>query len=232
MKIATLLAASALSFTLGQAQAAVVVTLGGPALPTADRQATFDGLTDFNSADLSTYVEDGIAVQTPTSYPNFAWCGALNACWYANGGYSIFNTRESNLARIRLGNGADMTGVEFTANPIWLLGLGFLESTLVWETYNDGALVAQGSLLFTELDSLLTWRDDAGFDELRVGSFDLQGRPLFGGDTSNLITIDNLRVAAAHVPEPASVGLLAIGLAALAGSARRKASKSAGALAF
>lgn len=185
------------------------MSLGTSVVTSADYTATFDTLTAYNVADLSTYSEGGVNVQTPTSKSNYQLCGGAG-CWYGNGGYNNFGTAAENFARISTVLGENMTALEFN-----MYSGGGSPLPLLWETYSGGLLTGSGASTYSGAGQLVTVTDTAGFDELRIGAFCC-------GGTNNVIGIgigiDNLKIevgAAASVPGPATLALLLPGLLAL-----------------
>lgn len=201
-----LIAAMAFGLQTANGLAATQFTPGAGSVTTVDRLASFDGLVDYDSADLGTYTEAGLYIQTPSSYPSFNMCG--NPCWYANAGYDRGPTIEENLVRIGTTDGVAIHAAEFVIDG----GLQFAEQRVIWEAYLDGRLVGKGSQQWAGAGSIVGWSDLGGFTELRVGLYDPLNRPAIGAGLVNLIAIDNLKVQlTSSVPEPSGAALMLLG---------------------
>jgi hypothetical protein len=196
------------------AQAGPIFNNGSGAISTVDHIATFDALTAYGSADLSTYTEGGLNVQTPASVTSYPLC---SGCWYANGGYDSGVSQSASLARISTVSGSTMAAVEFNMFSGFSIG----SNTIVWETYLAGGLTGTGSAIWLGYGSLVGWLDTAGIDELRVGLFDNSG--ILSSNTENFIGLDNLKVELnASVPEPTILTLFSLGLVGLGFIRRRQ----------
>lgn len=202
---------------LGAPIAATVTFGAGSAVGTADRVATFDGLTQFVEVDLSTYVEGGLSIRTPAPSLSGYPCGGIPApctgVWYPSGGFGLFDSRSANLARISTVDGVRMMAIEFTfysGNPA---GFPFF----VWETYRGGVLVSAGEFIAPNPETVIGWQFGYEIDELRVGAFT---DPSNGSWRDNALGLDNLRIHL--VPEPSSLALIALGFLGLAVARRRR----------
>ena len=174
--------------------ATVIVTFGsGNSVFSIDRSATFDTLTAYGVADLSTYTEDSLRIQTPTSWLNFPLAPAT---WYPNAGYNGGSSRSENLDLIATTDGQTMRGVEFRA----LTG-GSTWPDFVWETYRGGNLTGNGLIAAsTVIGKVIGWRDVGGIDELRIGHFQTTSN-------HNVLGMDNVQVElqSAAIPEPSTL---------------------------
>jgi len=193
----------ALAFSAMSAQAATIVQTGAGAVTTVDRLATFDTLTSYNAANLSTYSESMLDIQSQISAVNFPIC---SGCWYANGGIA-----DGSLAVISGSDGARFSAVEFQISS----GGGSSGRHFRWETYRGGSLVGSGGLLVS--GGIVGFMDALGFDELHVGVF------FESGNIRNLIGMDNVKAQLAPiVPVPASLPLLLTGLGIAGWAGRRR----------
>jgi hypothetical protein len=187
-----------------------------------DSRSAFNG---FEKADVSgwfyagvyPYVEDGISVaQAFGAPPTSIWmtCGAIRAkgycfgetghegkySWYPSGGDSGFTV-------LRLADGGEFGNVGFlTGNAYTTVDDTYLKYTLV----NKGAVVLTGELLVPKgsPDRGYLGFEGGGFDQIQISEI-----PVGGG--KNLLAIDSIEMSALAVPEPGSLSLLVIAMAAL-----------------
>lgn len=202
---------------LAPAQAATVVL--------ADIIATPTGVMDFEDApDLFNGAigrnSNGIRIQQIAGDGgNDIWSASglgSGRAWYPDGG-------DEGWTRIRLVGGANFDALSFFGGSGWLTP----PQSLYFELADDGLVVLSGTLNATFTGS---WFGFAGgdFDEVRLrasqgpvnGLLDCPsggpGGP--GGRTPcNFAWLDNIRIGAASVPEPASAALAAVALLALLG---------------
>jgi hypothetical protein len=192
----------------GNTWAAPIVSFGsGSAVNNVDLLATFDTLTSYNVADLSTYTENNLDVQTQVSWANHPLCGA-GGCWYANGGVNEPNG--GYWAVISESTGANIQALEFDISS----GGGVSTfNTFSWESYLNGILTGSNSFTYTGNDTY-GFTDIGGFDELRVA--------ITGSDPQyqnwNVIGMDNLKVELGgntSILEPGSLALFGLGLLGL-----------------
>ncbi len=181
----------------------------GSAVTTIDRQATFDSLTSFNTADLSEYTESQLNIQSLVSWQNHPLCGSTNGCWYGNGG---INSTSNNYWTVITGtDGANMQALEFA---IYSGGGISMFDTFKWEAYKNGIMTSSDAFAYNDQD-IYGFNDVTGFDELRIA--------IVGSDTAhenwNVIGIDNLNVQllsqSVSVPLPTSLALFGLGLIGL-----------------
>lgn len=201
--VAALLAAPMLS------QAAVVQTTGaGSAVTTVDASADFESV---NALSGLNYTENGLFFTRTGLNPNacgYAGCSGHTGFAGFAGNY-MYGTGNGYFTMAAMGNNT-FSGLEFAFGS----GFGGSSSGGAWQAYNDGNLVGSGT--FTGVfGSTVGFRDVAGFDELRyTGTFASFTAPAF----------DKVRaqyVSTQAVPEPASIALFGLGLAAFAGLRRR-----------
>ena len=200
-----------MSATAGQAQ--VTQTLGaGTAVTTAQATASFESVAALND---NPYVENGLSfTRTNLTFNNngcgFAGCAGHPGFVGFSGNY-MYGTG-SGFFSIFAPGGQLFRGLEF------MVGTGFPQSTtsVFWEAYSGGGLVGSGSLS-ANVGDVVGFASVSGFDELRytdvgVGS----GAPAF----------DSVRAqfdgAILATPEPATVALMASGLAVVGGLVRRR----------
>lgn len=198
----------------GTASAISITTGAGSAVSVIDRSATFDTITT-DGIDISAYSEGMLDISTPGGLSDVGFtaftsgAGTVLGFYYA-GGNNDFTT-------ITTSDSVEMFGLEF------LIGHGFtgtLDTSVVWETYNNGNLQDSGQFNTTR-GTVVGWSGTTGFDELRVGASTL-GYANFGD--AQAIAIDNLSVQLSAVPLPATIWLFGSGLLGLLGITRRRRS--------
>lgn len=176
--------------------------------------ATFDSI--YTGLSLHSYTEDGITLTLADS---------------AYEGFDAFNRgRESNFHYGSGGNNSWVTIAMEDNSRIYsldfLLGDGWSNRTttsnLIWETFDGSTSTGFGDVNAMR-GSTAGWTDTSGFTSIRVaassGNIDSFGQ-------FQAIALDNLRVGAASVPEPGTLGLLGLGVLALGVSRRTKVSQS------
>lgn len=196
------------------AQAAVVTSTGsGTAVPTVSREATFDNLA--NNTPLVGYTESGVVASTPdyqcgaAFFPGTLYPCSVTPFGVLGGNYSYVTISTPELL--------PLTGVEADLFSGYSSSLGLGPSNVVWETLRGNVVTGSGVItdlsIFWESGVVVGWSDVDTFDTLRfgVGVADY-GYTAFGG--YNVAVVDGVRVGIASVPEPSTLVLLALGLAA------------------
>lgn len=95
-----------------------------------------------------------------------------------------------------------------------------------WEGYLAGQLVGSGS--FTRAPGKITFVSDAGFDQLKIGTYYTSFNSFQGNfDNGNAIAFSDVvgqyyRPSSSDVPEPATLSLFSLGLLGVAGIRRRR----------
>lgn len=198
---------------------ATITTTGpGSAVASADRTATFTGI----SGDLSAYTEDGLSITAPGTQ-----CCFSNVHYEAGGNNSF--------ATIKTVDGSDFFGIEFD----FLTGNVTGPHNVVWESFKDGVSIGKGLLEGVlgvsgnqPAQTILGWTDIGLMDELRVASWftGASGQTLTDFGQQQAIALDNVKIdydvsGVSPVPLPAGLPLLvgAIGMLALA--RRRKSTR-------
>lgn len=192
-------------------QAAVVQSTGaGSAVTTVDASANFESV---NALSGLNYTENGLFFTRTGLNSNpcgYAGCSGHSGFAGFSGNY-MYGVGEGYYTIAATGTNT-FSGLEFAFGS----GFGGTSAAGAWQAYNNAALVGSGT--FTGLfGSTIGFSDVAGFDELRyTGSF-------FGFSAPAFDTVRAQYVTTQAVPEPASMALFGLGLAALAGLRRRAA---------
>ena len=177
---------------------------------TATNTATFDGI----SGSLLNYTEDNIVVSVNDSSNNG---GSFAGTHYGDGG----NNDGVTISRV---DGGTISALDF------LLGDGYSSdvfgsrnTNLIWETFSGTTSTGFGTLSLAT-GTTVGWTDTSGFTSLRVASG--------GGNVNSFgdfqaIALDNVRIGnATEVSEPASLGIMALGLTGLGFLRRRRANQA------
>jgi hypothetical protein len=199
-------------------QAAVVQSTGsGSAVTTVDATADFESQSALSGLN---YQENGLAftrVGLSENYCGYAGCDYHSGFNGFTGNY-MYGVGDGYYSMTTTG-GKIFAGLEFAFGS----GFGGYSATVEWQAFNKGVLVGSGALVgdYGTNGTTLGFRDLAGFDELRyTGAFSGFTAPAFDSVRAQYI---GAAPPAADVPEPASMLLFGLGLAALAGMRRRSA---------
>ena len=197
----------------GAASATTVFSNSG-VVTTPTNVATFNSLTS-DEISLSAYQEDGIYVTVPdvtfVNFTPFSNGGATTGFHYGSGGNNSWVT-------ISLVGGGNIGALDF------LLGDGFIGITttnFIWETFFGTTSTGFGEIALNK-GTTVGWSDSVGFTSIRVAAniIDINS---FG--QYQAIALDNIRISSIvnNVPEPSSLALFGLGLAALGFSRKRRA---------
>lgn len=201
----------ALSLISTSASASIVVSYGsGSALTQTDASMYFDS----NYGNTNPWTENGLTVLAEGN-PTLNWCGSVNGCAYHFNpqGMSGGNAYGTNL--VLTANGLDMHAVEVLVGT----GYSYNDFYAVWEAYNDNVLVGSG-LAHLFGGTVLGFSGPESFDTLRVGT---SYTPNMTTHSYNATAFDNIHVQFGEsVPEPTSIALLGLGIAAFVVARRRK----------
>ena len=200
-----------------QAYATPVFSLGaGNSVSTMNYSATFDTIVSGQA--LVGYTEDNLVVSVDdTAYLNLnPGTGFDDAFYYGNGGNDSY-------VSLATEDGQKITGLEFLigcGRPQVDDGAGYL----AWEVYDGGHVTGSGFLHLDHTGYVVGWKDNEGFDELRVG-YSYSPDYVFGRHQG--IALDNVRVQTDSfpLPEPATAMLFALGLTGLVAGTRRRTKK-------
>lgn len=157
------------------------------------------------------YSEGGITVQQINSTSpiwigyNF-WAGTSGNVWYPNGG-------DFGYTKITLTDGTDFSDVGFN------LGSGGNVSLAVYELYDNGVLVLAGT---SSISTSYLGFSGGGFDTILVRDNLTGTNSNVANGESQALAIDSIETQGGTVPEPATLGLLGLGLAGLYFSRRVK----------
>lgn len=199
-------------FSFALAHAAPIYSTGaGNSVTTANYSATFD--TIVTGTALLGYTENNLRVSIDDdAYTEFTPGPGFDDNFHygssGNNSYVSISTVDSQ----------NITGLEFLLGSGWYGAPGYM----AWEIYKAGSLVGLGNSGFISAGTVVGWRDDIGFDELRVG-FSIDSSYHLGDYQA--IALDNLNVqTSSPVPEPSTFLLLGAGLAGI-GLLRRRTKK-------
>ena len=196
------------------AHAVLVFSNGtGSAVAAATNVATFTGVS--TGTDLSAYREAGLSVTVPsTAYTAFDPTYG-NAGSGFSGGFFYPLNEPSQATLIARADGTPLQAVEFT------VGDGYGSTTAFGRYFGvKGGTVYSTGTFSALAGSTVGLADPFGFDALYIGVYDTAADANVATVTSKQAgALDNLRVQA--VPEPATLGMVALGLTGLVRRRRR-----------
>jgi hypothetical protein len=211
---ASMLATAALLMSFSASATPTQSTGSGSAVTTVDYSANFGGLRDGASAN---YTEGGLQF-SPAPGANIV-C-QVNAC-----GNHLGFTNMSGGIYYYVGAYAEVKGAkdEVFMGFETIVGTGYWGSTLhgTWETWLDNVRTGTGNF-DAAVGTVIGLRDLKGFDMVRIGTNqEFATNTAFDG--SGATAIDNVRMQlqANEVPEPGSLALFGLGLAAAAFGRKR-----------
>jgi hypothetical protein len=231
--IALLACSACLSILLPNALRADTITVyenTTGATPLISRTATFSSLSTFNN--ISNYTEDGLSFSIPGAGDDEFLTPAPGGF---SGGFLYPNGGSPNPLTISTTDNATLYGIQFN------LGSGdslefYAGDTLpiAYELLSGATVVGSGSLDAVQTSSgyLLGFSDPSGFTSLVITN--CLSDPCSISD-ENVIAIDNVAAdltapvsLVTSTPEPPAATLVATGMLAFAGLARRKLRRTAG----
>jgi hypothetical protein len=192
-------------------------TGNGSAVTTVDLSANFDGLRDGASAN---FTDGGLQFSPAPGYSSMT-------CQQGACGNHVGFTNMSGGIYYYVGAYAEVKGAkdEVFMGFETVVGTGYGGSTLhgIWETWLDNVRTGTGSF-DAAVGTVIGLRDLSGFDMVRIGTNQASSTNT-AFDNSGATAIDSVRMQlqANEVPEPGSLALFGLGLAAAAFGRKRAA---------
>ncbi|MFI5387196.1 MAG: PEP-CTERM sorting domain-containing protein [Fimbriimonadales bacterium] len=208
-----------------QVEAQTTQTYGaGSAVTSIDRQATFDSITH-SGIPLSDYTENSLSIgANADSLIGYEVFGGANPSpyFYCLDGGSMGSGADS-WVTIHTTDSARIYGVEFLYGNSWTNGSGGWGNNgawVMWQTFNGASVESSGQAgpyggLY--VGGIIGFYDPSGFDTLQVKC----NAPNQSDPNIQALAMDNLYVQLTPVPEPATLGVLAVGAALLLRRKRR-----------
>ncbi|WP_229445498.1 PEP-CTERM sorting domain-containing protein [Massilia sp. Leaf139] len=203
------------------ANAAPIQSVGqNSAIIKTDFSANFDGLASNDSLD---YAEGGLRF-TPGKFPAGVVC-QVGLC-----GNHIGFANMSGGIYYHVGTYAEVKGAkdEVFMGFETIVGTGYFTSALhgVWETWLDNTRTGIGSF-DAAAGTVIGLYDVKGFDMVRIGTSSASTHTTLDGNGATAIDSVRMQLQSipAEVPEPGSLALLGLGVAAATFARKRKAAK-------
>lgn len=202
---------AALTLGLALPAAALPVFSSTATVSTANRTASFTNLT---GGSLAAYSENSLAVVAPNSncsgFNAFGADQRSNQFWYACGGNSTYAT-------IKGTDNAVFSAIDFLIGN----GQGGTTTNFRWYALLNGTVTGTGLVSGVTKGTVVGLKDLGGFTELRLAAAISETDPGFGRHQS--IAFDDVRAQLQAVPEPGSIALIGLGLAAICARRRKNA---------
>lgn len=191
--------------------AVTTFSVGTGAVTSIDRNATFDNIVTDNS--LLGYMEDGIII----SVDDFAFVDTYFAVGPAfDGGLHYGTSGNSDYVSIKTTDEVDIYSIVMGLGDGWGANNPL---NITWETWKNGVKIGGMSNNNLVGGQYYGFRDNNGFDELRIAAFN-QADGILG--TFQAIAIDDVRLQLTpSVPVPGAIWLLGSGVICMVGFRRK-----------